>query len=98
MTAESNFAIKSDASAHPETSTPDGADGARAELWQCRSRLRFHQRHVDGIDKSIGVHVFAEVGIRKCVARLRFRLTHIDRVSELIGVGIADEESGSEGR
>ena len=35
---------------------------------QCCSGLRLHERHVDGVDEAVDVHVFAEIGSRDRIA------------------------------
>src|SRR5437763_5967989 len=63
----------------------------RRKSWQCRSGLTFYERRIDRVEKSIDVHVFAEVRVGDRFAGLRFGLTGIDSVAEAVGVCIGSE-------
>ncbi len=55
--------------------------------------MAFHERGIYCIDKSVEVHIFAEVRASYGFARLRFGLTHVNRVTESIRICVAGEHA-----
>jgi hypothetical protein len=52
-------------------------------LWQRSSPLAFHKRNVGAIEKSIDVHVFAEIETGYGISRLALGLSNISRIDEM---------------